>query len=261
MKPFETITLTYQGDVGLLTLSDQATLNAASIGMVEELQVALDDVTTKARCVLLTGAGRAFCSGARLSAALAIDDSAYDAGAYLESHYNPLMQRLRALPIPLVTAVNGPAVGIGASIALAGDLIVAAETSYFLQAFRNIGLVPDGGSAFLLVHAAGRARASEMMLLGDRVPAAKALEWGMINRVVASEQLVETALDLAALLADGPTHALAMTRQLCWDAAESSFAAMITRERAFQRIAGRTVDHREGISAFLEKRKARFLGR
>jgi len=260
MSNFDLITLEYRGDIALLTLNDPAALNAASIAMVEEMMRALDEVADKARCLILTGAGRAFCSGANLSGDFNPNDPGYDAGAMLETHYNPLMQRLRRSSIPIVTAVNGAAAGIGAALALSGDLIVAAEPSYFLQAFRNIGLVPDGGSAFLLVHTAGRARASEMMLLGNRVPAAQALEWGLINRVVASKQLLNTAFELADALASGPTRSLALIRQLCWDAAESSFAAMMAEERAFQRDAGRTADHREGLAAFMGKRKAEFRG-
>lgn len=262
MTRFAKITLEYRGDVALLTLADPATLNAVSIPMAEELLIAVDEAAFKARCLLLTGSGRGFCSGARISGDAQIADVALnDAGAYLDTVYNPLMQRLRRMPIPLVTAVNGPAAGIGASIALSGDLIVAAENAYFLQAFRNIGLVPDGGSAFLLVHAAGRARASEMMLLGERVPAPIALEWGLINRVVAPEHVFETAFGLATSLAAGPTSVLAKIRKLCWDAAESSYADIIAEERQLQREAGRTADHREGIAAFLAKRKPEFTGK
>jgi 2-(1,2-epoxy-1,2-dihydrophenyl)acetyl-CoA isomerase len=162
--------------------------------------------------------------------------------------------------VPLVTAVNGAAAGIGASVALAGDLVIASENAYFLQAFCNIGLIPDGASAFLLTRAAGRIRAMEMMLLGERVLAPTALEWGMINRVVAPEALEDAALDLAKRLAEGPTKVLAMIRKLCWDSLETGFEAQLASECDIQNSASRTDDHREGIAAFLQKRPAAFTG-
>ncbi|MET3472288.1 2-(1,2-epoxy-1,2-dihydrophenyl)acetyl-CoA isomerase [Novosphingobium sp. 1529] len=250
----------WHGDVAVLTLNDPATLNAASQPMVQRLLEVLDDLFESARCLVITGAGRAFCSGANLSSAGDCTAPGYDAGAQLDTHYNPLIQRLRTAPIPIVTAINGAAAGFGASLALAGDLSVAADTGYFLQAFRHIGLVPDGGSAFMLVHAAGRVRASEMMLLGNRIAAAQALEWGMINRVVPAAQLLDAALGLAQDLAAGPTQALGLIRRLCWDAAERGFSEMLAQERMAQQEAGRTADHREGIGAFLAKRKPAFGG-
>jgi 2-(1,2-epoxy-1,2-dihydrophenyl)acetyl-CoA isomerase len=260
MADGDLVTLAWHGDVAMLSLNDPATLNAASIKMVERLLALLDDVSGHTRCILLTGSGRAFCSGANLSGGMDVGSPDYDAGGPLDTHYNPLVERLRQLPVPVVTAVNGAAAGIGASLALIGDLIVAADSSYFLQAFRKIGLVPDGGSAYLLVHAAGRARASEMMLLGKRIPAAQALEWGLVNRVVPAENLVETALDLATQLATGPTAALSMIRRLCWEAVSSDFSTMLALERALQREAGLSADHREGIAAFTQKRPPAFKG-
>jgi 2-(1,2-epoxy-1,2-dihydrophenyl)acetyl-CoA isomerase len=248
-----------RGDVAIIRLDDERTLNAISPQMADELRDALVKVGTSSRAVIVTGTGRGFCSGANLGD---IDPNApeYDAGAVLDKHYNPLMLALRALPIPCVAAVNGAAAGLGCALALAADLVVAAENSYFLQAFRRVGLVPDGGSAFLLTRGAGRARAMEMMLLGERIAATKALEWGLINRVVPAKALDDTALALANELAAGPTKALSAIRKMCWDALETGFGAQLESERVLQRDAGRTADHREGVAAFLQKRPASFTG-
>ena len=162
--------------------------------------------------------------------------------------------------MPLVTAVNGAAAGVGCSIALMGDMIVAGESAYFLQAFRRIGLIPDGGSTYLLPRMIGRARAMEMALLGERVPAAKALEWGMINRVVPDAELMPTAMALAGELARGPAS-LALIRQTIWDSLDTDWADQLTLEADRQSIAGRTEDFREGVAAFLQKRPAEFKGR
>jgi 2-(1,2-epoxy-1,2-dihydrophenyl)acetyl-CoA isomerase len=248
-----------RGDVAIIRLDDERTLNAISPQMAEELRHALVKVCTSSRVLILTGTGRGFCSGANLGD---LDPSApeYDAGAVLDKHYNPLMLALRALPIPFVAAVNGTAAGLGCALALAADLVVAAESSYFLQAFRRVGLVPDGGSAFLLTRGAGRARAMEMMLLGEKIAATKALEWGLINRVVPAKDLDDTALALANELAAGPTKALSAIRKMCWDALETGFGPQLESERVLQRDAGRTADHREGVAAFLQKRPASFTG-
>jgi 2-(1,2-epoxy-1,2-dihydrophenyl)acetyl-CoA isomerase len=258
--PYSTIICETRGDVAIIRLNDEKTLNAASPEMAGELRDALDKFCISSRALILTGSGRGFCSGANLGG-LDVSAPDYDAGAVLETHYSPLMLQLRALPVPFITAVNGPAAGLGCALALSGDLVVAAAGSYFLQAFRRIGLVPDGGSAFLLTRAAGLARAMEMMLLGERIPAAKALEWGLINRVVPAEALDDTALALADELAAGPTKALSAIRKMCWDALETDFATQLDSERVLQRDAGRTADHREGVAAFLEKRPTHFTGR
>jgi 2-(1,2-epoxy-1,2-dihydrophenyl)acetyl-CoA isomerase len=171
------------------------------------------------------------------------------------------MLTLKALPMPFITAVNGAAAGIGCSFALAGDIVLASEKAFFLQAFRQVGLVPDGGAAYLLTRAAGRVRAMEMMLLGERIPAQKALEWGLVNRVLPSAELEAGALALARDLAAGPTKGLAAIRALCWDALETDYKSQLERERVLQREAGLTADHREGVRAFFEKRPPRFEGR
>jgi len=248
--------------VAVLRLNNPATLNAMSIAMVEALRDAVGAAEKSARAILLTGEGRAFCSGAALTGGGTIGPGAgtgeFDAGSTLESHFNPFMLKLRALSIPIVTAVHGAAAGVGCSIALAGDLIVADQTGYFLQAFRNIGLVPDGGSTFLLAAAAGRARAMEAMLLGERIPAETALSWGLINRLTPEGKDFEVGFELAKRLAEGPRATLALIRQLAWGALEKPFAEALASERAAQKVAGRTAECREGVTAFIEKRKAKF---
>ena len=258
------VTTELKDHIAILRLNDPATLNSMSVRMVEEVQAALSEIEKDARvrALVLTGEGRGFCSGASLGAGgaggAATSSGPFDAGAALESHYNPMMLSLRNLSVPFVTAVQGAAAGVGCSVALAGDLIVADTTAYFLQAFRNIGLIPDGGSPFLLAASAGRARAMEMMLLGERVPAETALAWGLINRLAPEGQALAVALELAEKLANGPKDALALTRRIGWAALEKSFADQLALERQEQAKAGRGAEFREGVRAFLEKRKPRF---
>jgi 2-(1,2-epoxy-1,2-dihydrophenyl)acetyl-CoA isomerase len=249
------------GDVALVRLNDEKSLNAASPRMVEELVDALDRATRSKRAVVLTGVGRAFCSGANLGVVPRDKSETYDAGELLESHFNPLMLMIRDLRIPILTAVNGLAVGVGSTIALAGDLIVAAESAYFLQAFRRIGVIPDSGTAYLLTRAVGRARAMEMMMLAEKISAQKALEWGLINRISSAGELERTALTLANELASGPTLTLAEIRKSCWYALDSDFKGQLENDRNVQRSVGHTADHREGVTAFFEKRQPVFTGR
>jgi 2-(1,2-epoxy-1,2-dihydrophenyl)acetyl-CoA isomerase len=254
------------GQVATLRLNDPATLNALTPDVVDALHDAARRAGRQARAMLLCGAGRGFCSGWNLASAApgggggGGGDGPPDAGRALEAHVNPLMRTLRDLPIPWIGAVHGAAAGVGASIALAADLIVAGQSAYFLQAFRRIGLVPDGGATWLLAQSAGRARAMELMLLGERLPAPKALEWGLINRVVPDAEVQSVALALAQELASGPTRALALIRQAAWAATASDLDGALATERTLQTTAGQTSDFREGVQAFLEKRPARFTG-
>jgi 2-(1,2-epoxy-1,2-dihydrophenyl)acetyl-CoA isomerase len=179
----------------------------------------------------------------------------------LAEHYNPALQAIAELSVPVVSAVRGPAAGIGCSLALAADLCVASDTAYFLEAFVNIGLVPDGGASWMLPRLIGRARALEMVLLGERVPAAKALDWGMIHRVVADDALDAEAFALAERLAVGPTVALGLMRRAIGAALESGYNDAMAREAEDQRTARRTADSTEGGMAFLAKRKPDFHGR
>ena len=253
------------GDVAILTLSDPATMNAAGVDMAEHLTEALKSVidgASPARAIVLTGEGRGFCSGANLTAVgpRAASGDRPAAGDQLKTVYNPLITLIRDLPIPIVTAVNGAAAGVGCSIALMGDLIVAGESAYFLQAFRRIGLVPDGGSTYLLPRMIGRARAMEMTLLGERLPAAKALEWGLINRCVPDAELMSTALGLAQELARGP-KSLSLIRRAMWASLDADFTDQLDNERLAQNEAGRSADFAEGVQAFLQKRPPAFKGK
>jgi 2-(1,2-epoxy-1,2-dihydrophenyl)acetyl-CoA isomerase len=255
------MSLEWRDQIAILRMDDPSTLNAVTLGSIEAFGDLLDEVAARARAMILTGAGRAFCSGANIGMGMEgrMDGADYDAGETLDSHINPLMTRLRNLPLPWVSAVNGAAAGVGASLALAGDMIVAGESAFFLQAFSRIGLAPDGGSSHLLVRTIGRARASELMLLGERLSAAKALEWGLINRVVPDAELAEAALALAQRLAKG-AYSQRLIRQLAWSAVDADWETTLAQERAAQRTAGQSADHREGVRAFMEKRAATFTG-
>jgi 2-(1,2-epoxy-1,2-dihydrophenyl)acetyl-CoA isomerase len=249
-----------EGDVAIIRLNDPATLNALTMPLVDALHEAVRQAASEARAMVLCGAGRSFCSGANLSATGPQDGAPRDAGLALEQHINPLMRTLRDLPIPWVSAVQGAAAGVGASLALAADLIVAGENAYFLQAFRRIGLVPDGGATWLLSQAVGRVRAMELMLLGEKLAADKARAWGLINRVVPDDQVQATAMAIAVELAAGPTRALALIRRAAWEATSSDLDAALHTERTLQTEAGQTADFAEGVRAFFEKRPARFTG-
>ena len=258
---YEHIIFEETAGVATITLNRPAVMNALSFGALEELIEAVDRVRDEgtARALLLTGAGRAFCSGADLTADAARTGN--DRGTGLERYYNPLLERLRRLPVPFITAVNGAAAGGGCGFALAGDIVIAARSAYFLQPFSNIGLVPDVGSTWLLPRLAGRARAMAMMLLGERIPAQTALDWCMIYQVVDDAALMPTARALAARLAAGPTVAYGLMRQGVSAALEMPLSQTLALERSNQCVAGRTTDHAEGVAAFLEKRAPVFTGR
>lgn len=252
--------------VATLTINRPAMLNALNVEVIAEMIDAVDRVRDEgsARALLLTGAGRGFSSGADLAGGGAgggaVGGGPIDAGKVLETHFNPLLERLFALPVPFVTAVNGPAAGAGCSFALAGDIVIAGTSAYFLQAFVNIGLVPDVGSTWLLPRLAGRARAQAMMMLGEKISAATALDWGMIYQVVPDAELLSTATALAQRLAKGPTRAYALIRQGIRDCLDASLTEALMIERRNQRLAGRSPDFAEGVAAFLQKRPAAFTG-
>lgn len=251
--------------VGLITLADPSTLNAAGAELTADLAKAVEDFIADdaVRCIVITGEGRGFCSGANLSGGrVAGRGSGASKGPNeaLLKIYNPFVSALRKSPKPTVAAVNGVAAGVGVSLALACDLCVAAESAYFLLAFRRIGLVPDGGATWLLPRLVGKARSMELMLLGEKLPAATALDWGLINRCVPDADLMKTAMELAGALASGPSS-LGLTRNLVWQALDTEWHLQIEAEAYAQGDAGRTEDAREGIMAFVEKRPAAFKGR
>ena len=250
------------GDIAVIHLNDPDTLNSLSEQLTQALIDALTRASGEARAVLLSGRGRAFSSGANLaSGGIDISDPERDIGGGLERVFNPLIRQIRDLPIPIVTAVRGAAAGVGCSIALMGDIIVAAKGAYFLQAFCNIGLIPDGGSPYILARSIGRVRAMEMMLLGERYPAERAYEDGLITSLVEDDTLEATATDYARRVAAGPTKALGLIRRSAWAALESTLDDQLENERVWQRDAGRTEDMVEGVMAFFQKREANFKGK
>ena len=260
---FERATLEVDGAVAILSMNHPEVLNALSAEMLKGMTEALDALsrsTTPIRCLVLTGTGRAFSTGANLQGRGGNGFVPRGAGHALETLFHPFVRRLRDLPFPIVTAVNGPAAGAGMSVALMGDLALCARSAYFLQAFRRIGLVPDCGSTWLLPRLIGRARALELSLLGERLPAETALAWGLVNRVYDDEALMREARRLAHQLAAGPTVALGLIRRLYWESPENSYEQQLDLECRVQRAAGATADFREGVTAFLEKRPAKFVG-
>ena len=261
MAEYETILTEKKGDVMVITLNRPERLNAAPPQMADDLAVALRNLDG-ARCVLITGQGRAFCSGADLQQRGG--DSPVRGGDVshmaLSRHYNPTMLLLAELDVPVVTAVNGPAAGVGCSIALCGDFVVAGKSAYFLQAFVNIGLVPDGGSTWILTKAIGKARATQMMMLGERISAEQAESWGLIYKAVENEALMDEAMAVANRLAAGPTLALGSMRKTIRLALDGTLEQTLAAEAAGQRLAGGSQDAREGGKSFLEKRKPVFTG-
>lgn len=244
--------------VTTLRLNDPATMNSLTPDMAHSLHELLLQEAKSARAIVLAGGERAFSAGANLKAAIPGDTSGFDVGETLEKDYNPLMLAIRDLPVPLVSAVNGAAAGVGASIALACDIIVAGRDAYFLEAFARIGLIPDGGATWLLTRAVGRVRAMEMMLLAEKIPAPRAFEWGLITRLVDNAETEQTAQEIAQRLAQGPSHSHALIRKAAWHAADCDFETTLGNERVWQKEAGNSSDFAEGLAAFLEKRAARF---
>lgn len=232
--------------------------------LLAALQAAADDASV--RCVVLTGAGRAFCAGQDLADPEVAPDPApgaapKDLSVAIERHYVPLLLRLRSMPVPVVAMVNGVAAGAGASIALACDLVVAARSASFIQAFSKIGLVPDSGGTWLLPRLVGRAQALGLALLGDKLPAEEAARIGLIWRSVPDDELAASAQALAARLAGMPTQALVAIRGALDAGAQSDFEGALKHEAALQRTLGFAHDYQEGVQAFAQKRAPRFTDR
>jgi 2-(1,2-epoxy-1,2-dihydrophenyl)acetyl-CoA isomerase len=257
-------------DAGVLgiTLNRPDKLNAFNPEMHQLLRKALERALDEdaVRAVLLTGAGRAFCAGQdlserKVSSDAKIADSPIDLSVSLGSHYNPLVRRLRELPKPVVCAVNGVAAGAGANIALACDLVIAARSASFVQSFARLGLVPDSGGTWFLPRLAGSARAMGLALLGEPLSAEQAERWGLIWKAIDDEKLPSEATSLARTLASGPTKGYGLVKKALRASWGNSLDAQLDLERDLQREAGLTQDYREGVSAFLQKRKADYKGK
>ena len=247
------------GAVTTLTLNRPDALNALTAQLRRELLAAVNAASRApdVRAVVLTGAGRAFCAGADLRGG----SGEREFRRVLTAEYNPLIAAIRALPKPFVAAVNGVAAGAGVSLALAADLVVAAEDARFVPAFGRIGLVPDSGLTRTLVRAMGRHRAFEILMGERQLTAAEAHAAGLVAAVVPADRLAEASRELAERLASGPTRAIGLTKRLVADAEDASLADSLAAEAALQGVAGRTEDHAEGVAAFAEKRDPAFRGR
>ncbi len=259
---YQTIRVDHDGPLLTITLNRPERLNAMPPQMADEIGQVFYDLGD-ARAVLITGEGKGFCSGADLSArgessALTGKGGSHEA---LINHYNPAISHLIRADVPVICAVNGPAAGVGCSLALAADFTLAGKSAYFLQAFVNIGLVPDGGSTWLLARAIGRARATRMMMLGEKIGAEQAEEWGLIYKCVDDAALMDEAHALADKLANGPTLAYAKMKRNIATALDGDLPQVLLAEAEAQFLAGKSADAKEGGKAFLEKRKAEFTGK
>ena len=259
---YERVALNFDGKVAVLKFNHPEVLNAVGAQMLAELTQAVREVADPAngaRCLLLTGEGRGFSSGANL-ADRAQSNATQGAGDSLRAGYHPLLLALRDLDMPLVTAVNGAAAGVGMSFAIMGDIVCASKNAFFMQAFARIGLIPDGGATFVLPRLIGWGRALELSLLAERLPAEKAYEWGLVNRLYEDNAaLMDGAMGIAQQLANGP-RSLALIRRAYWETWQNAYEQQLDLEARLQTQAGRSNDFKEGVAAFLEKRDANFKG-
>ncbi|EOY8496739.1 TPA: 2-(1,2-epoxy-1,2-dihydrophenyl)acetyl-CoA isomerase [Providencia stuartii] len=258
------ILTTLENGVLTITLNRPDRLNSFNDEMHHQLSDALkiaerDDTV---RCLVITGAGRGFCAGQDLNDRnVSVSEQAPDLGYSVETFYNPLIRRLTSLPKPIICAVNGVAAGAGAAIALAGDIVIAAKSASFIQSFCRLGLVPDSGGSWFLPQLAGHARAMGMALLGDKISAEQALQWGMIWQVTENDELTTTVNQLAQHFATQPTYGLGLIKKAIYRAATNTLDEQLDLERDLQRLGGRSEDYREGVDAFLNKREPKFKGR
>jgi 2-(1,2-epoxy-1,2-dihydrophenyl)acetyl-CoA isomerase len=260
----ETVLCSSDNGVGTITLNRPEALNAWTRRLGDDMLAALDHhaADRDVRVIVFRGAGRAFSSGADLKASgeLVGADGGFDVLTTLRESYNPLMLRVRTVDKPVIAAVNGPAAGIGCSLALAADMSIAARSAYFLLAFVNIGLALDGGASQLLRERIGHARAFQMAFLGERVQAEQALEWGMVNQVVDDDQLDAAVAELAARFVAGPPGAYATIKRTINARAYDDFAELLELEAVLQQELAESKDFVEGVTAFVEKRPAHFTG-
>lgn len=245
------------GQVAVIRLDRPERMNALTEPMVEAFSQAVDKALEEgARAMLITGSGRCFCAGGTLSEPLP-----EDAGLILETHINPLLIKLADVPVPVVAALNGPAIGAGASIALAADMLLMSKSSFLSYAFTQVGLSPDGGASWLLPRTLGWHRAMSLMMTGEKISPDQAHEWGLVWKVVEAEALEAEALALSQRLAAGPTKAIAALRQTARKALDLEFNQALKIEREAQFESGRTEDFKEGAAAFSERRQPVFKGR
>jgi 2-(1,2-epoxy-1,2-dihydrophenyl)acetyl-CoA isomerase len=250
--------------IARLTLNRPERLNSFNTVMHSEVRDALAGIEdgSKARALVITGAGRGFCAGQDLGdRAVAPGGTAVDLGESIDKYYKPLIMTLRNLPLPVIAAVNGVAAGAGANIALACDLVIAARSASFVQAFAKLGLVPDSGGTWFLPRLVGTARAMGLAFLGEKLSAEQAAEWGLIWRCVEDAELAAVIDGLARQLAAAPTRGIALTKQALYESWGRTLEQQIDIERDYQRELGRTADYKEGVAAFTEKRTPRFTGR
>lgn len=261
---YDTILLDIAEGVATITLNRPERLNSFTEKMHADLRSALDKIekSPEVRALVITGAGRGFCAGQDLAEATHTGDPKdFDAGATLEKNYNVMLHRLRALPYPVICAVNGIAAGAGANVALACDIVIAARSASFLQAFAKIGLIPDAGGTYTLTHRIGLARALALSLTAEPLPAEQAAQWGLIWKCVDDNQLAEETRTLAKKFATGPTRAYQLIKQAIYAAPSNTFDQQLQLEVKLQTEAGRTHDFVEGVKAFLEKRAPKYLGK
>ncbi|GAB3626746.1 2-(1,2-epoxy-1,2-dihydrophenyl)acetyl-CoA isomerase [Pandoraea terrae] len=257
-----TVRLAVEANVATLTLNRPDKLNSFTRQMHAELRDAIDAAEQQgARALVLTGAGRGFCAGQDLADLDFTPGSMTDLGELIDANFNPLVKRLRALPMPVIAAVNGTAAGAGANLALACDIVLAARSVNFIQAFVKIGLLPDTGGTWFLPQRVGMARAMGLAMLGDKLSAEQAEQWGLIWRCVDDDVLAAEAQKLAAHLASQPTRALSAIKDSLYASATNTLDAQLDLERDHQRALGASYDYAEGVNAFLQKRGARFEGR
>jgi 2-(1,2-epoxy-1,2-dihydrophenyl)acetyl-CoA isomerase len=260
---YEKILLAKKDGLATLTFNAPDRLNAVSRKMIAEIKQCWEELAadTSVRCVLLTGAGRGFCAGADLADPDREASATADSGAALEKYFNPVIRLMRGLPKPIVSAVNGVAAGVGMSFVLASDIAIAAKSASFLQAFARIGLLPDGGSTWFLPRLVGEQRARALAMLAPQIPAEQAKEWGLIWDVVEDGELMTTATELARRLAEGPSMSLSRIKEAMNRASKNDLGQQLDVERDFQRELGRSEDFKEGVAAFLAKRKPVFKGK